>query len=51
MNPFNEKAGTIEKDFQNTLKKCQLITLKNCKEFDILCKVTGKILRLIAPLM
>lgn len=49
---YNHKEiKTIEKDFQNTLKKCQLITLKNCKEFNILCKVTGKILRLIAPLM
>ena len=47
----NKVIKQIEKDFQNTLKKCQLVTLKNCKELNIICKVAGKILRLIAPLM
>jgi len=47
----NKVIKKAEKDFQSTLKKCQLVTLKNCKELNILCKVIGKILRLIAPLM
>ena len=41
----------VEKDFVETLSKCQKISLEECKKFPLFDKVAGKILRLIAPLM
>lgn len=47
----NPVVADVETDFQNTLKQCQKMTLKDCKEYNKLCKLLGQILRLIAPLM
>ena len=41
----------VENDYQNTLKQCQVITLKNVNEYNILKKFIGKVLRFFAPLM
>ncbi len=41
----------IEADFQDTLKKCIPITISDCKNYNIVKKIAGRILRLIAPLM
>lgn len=41
----------IEQDFRNTLAKCQRITLRNCRDTNLIVKICGKALRLIAPLM
>lgn len=41
----------IEDDFQETMKQCKTITLKDCHSLKITYKVFGKVLRLIAPLM
>lgn len=45
------QIADIEKDFQNTLAMCLLITLKDCKDISIGMKLIGKGLRLFAPLM
>ena len=47
-NPVIEE---IEADFEETLKECQRITLKHCKDTPFLTNVCGRALRLIAPLM
>ncbi len=47
-NPIVEE---VETDFQETLKECQRMTLKHCKETPLIMKVFGRALRLIAPLM
>ena len=41
----------IERDFQETLKKCQKISLTEVENRSVTHKVMGQILRLIAPLM
>ena len=41
----------IEKDFQDTLKKCQRVTITDLRMRGIVETVTGRVLRLIAPLM
>ncbi|MDO4393475.1 MAG: cardiolipin synthase [Bacillota bacterium] len=41
----------IEADFQDTLAQCQEITIKDCKSYNKLKLLVGRILRLIAPLM
>ncbi|WP_317855769.1 cardiolipin synthase [Chakrabartyella piscis] len=41
----------IEADFQETLKKCQLITLEDYKKTKLWMKGMGKALKLLAPLM
>ena len=41
----------VEKDFQETLKKCEKITIENCKKFSIFKIIIGQVLRLFAPLM
>lgn len=41
----------VEMDFQQTLKHCRKMTLKDCKEYNKLFKLLGQVLRLIAPLM
>jgi len=47
----NPVIDDIERDFQNTLVKCEKITLQNCKEFSLIGKIVGKTLKVIAPLM
>lgn len=47
----NPVVWDVEKDFQETLKKCQKITLSDLKHRKILEKVCGWVLRLVAPLM
>lgn len=44
-------VAQVEQDMQDTLKKCMLITLDDCKRFNILKRAAGHILRLFAPLM
>lgn len=47
----NRVVWDIEKDFQETLKKCHEMTMEDLKRISWLQKLCGKILRLIAPLM
>lgn len=47
----NSVVWDIEKDFQNTLKKCQLVTSEDLKSRSIFEKLVGSLLRLVAPLM
>ncbi len=41
----------IERDFCNTLKKCQQITLSDLKKEKLMSKIIGSILKLVAPLL
>jgi len=41
----------VEADFQNTLLKCQEITLETQKYYPLVKKIAGSVLRLFAPLM
>lgn len=41
----------IEKDFQDTLAKCQQITVKTCNEYSKIGMLIGRVLRIFAPLM
>ena len=41
----------IEKDYQETLEKCQRITVEDCRREKLSVKAAGRILRLFAPLM
>ncbi len=47
----NPIVDDVEADFKETLKECQRITLRQCKETPLLTKVWGRALKLIAPLM
>jgi cardiolipin synthase len=47
----NPVVDDVEADFAETLKECQRMTLKHCKELPLYMKVYGRALRLIAPLM
>ena len=47
----NPVVWDIEKDFQETLKKCQRITMQDVKNRNWMEKICGRVLRLIAPLM
>lgn len=47
----NPVVWDIEKDFQETLKKCHRMTKEDLKSRPWYEKLSGKILRLIAPLM
>lgn len=47
----NEVIHQIEADYQETLKKCCLITEEDLRAFSWLGLKTGRLLRLIAPLM
>lgn len=47
----NQVVTEIEKDFQDTLAKCQEITMKDVKGRSIISKVTGEVFRVVAPLM
>lgn len=45
------EIADIEKDVQETLAKCQRITLVDCKREKLWMKIYGRVLRLFAPLM
>ena len=47
----NPVVWDIERDFQETLKKCHRMTLEDIKRRKWYEKLSGRILRLIAPLM
>ena len=46
-----DEIENIEKDFQETLEKCQEITLENWKERTLLLRLYGWFLKVLAPLM
>ena len=48
---YNPVVKDVEKDFQETLLQCRRITLDNCKRYNIVYKILGRALRLVAPLM
>lgn len=45
------EIADIEKDVQETLTKCQRVTLVDCKREKLWMKIYGRVLRLFAPLM
>ncbi|MDD7388654.1 MAG: cardiolipin synthase [Lachnospiraceae bacterium] len=47
----NSEIDRIEKDYQNTLKQCRAVTEKDYGSQKLLDRVTGKVLRIFAPLM
>lgn len=47
----NQVVRDIEKDFQETLQKCQRVTVTDLRKRKLWEKVCGRVLRLIAPLM
>ena len=47
----NPAVQSVEKDFQDTLSKCQEITLEECRRYPGVKKLAGSLLRLLAPLM
>ena len=47
----NTVVWDIEKDFQNTLAKSKIVTKEDLKSRNILEKIAGSVLKLIAPLM
>ncbi len=44
-------VAQVEEDMQDTLKKCQQITLEDCKKYSLIKRLAGHLLRLFAPLM
>lgn len=47
----NPVVDDVESDFQATLEKCQKITKKDCRDYNVFKKLLGRVLRLVAPLM
>lgn len=47
----NPVVWDIEKDFQETLKKCHRISIADLKKTGAFMRICGRVLRLIAPLM
>ena len=47
----NTVVWDVEKDFQNTLSKCRLVTKEDLERRSVFEKVAGSVLKLIAPLM
>lgn len=47
----NPVVWDVERDFQNTLKKCQKVTLTDVKSRNLWQRFAGRVLRLVAPLM
>lgn len=47
----NSVVGKIEEDFQNTLLKCQEVTMDYYKKIPLYQKLVGRVSRLIAPLL
>ena len=48
---FEEIKRVLEKDYEETLKKCQVVTEKDYKRQSMVDRITGKVLRIFAPLM
>ena len=47
----NPVVKDVEADFQDTLKKCHRMTLEDCRKYGLIKKLSGKFLRILAPLM
>lgn len=47
----NPVVYDVEKDFQETLRKCHKVTLVEVRERSLFTKIYGQVLRLVAPLM
>ena len=47
----NPAVADVERDFAETLKQCEEITLEDCRTYPGIRKLAGSLLRLIAPLM
>lgn len=47
----NPAVWDVERDFQETLKKCEKVTLTTLKSRSLIERLVGRVLRLIAPLM
>ena len=47
----NKAVADVERDFEETLKKCQLVTMEDCRRYSWIGRKSGRLLRLIAPLM
>lgn len=47
----NSEVDKIERDFKRTLVKCHKVTLVEVKGQTLFTKISGRVLRLIAPLM
>ena len=47
----NSEVDKIERDFQQTLAKCHKVTIMEVKNRTMLTKISGQVLRMIAPLM
>lgn len=47
----NSVVDKIERDFQQTLAKCQKVSVIEVKKRSMLTKIVGHVLRLVAPLM
>lgn len=48
---MNKAVHDVERDFQETLLKCQEITTESCKRYPYYKQLAGRALRLFAPLM
>ena len=47
----NPVIEAIADDFDETLRKCERITLENCRRYGFVGKIAGKALKIVAPLM
>lgn len=47
----NPVVADVEQDYQNTLSKCNMITMEDCQNYGGIQKKLGKLMRLVAPLM
>ena len=47
----NSQIAAIERDFQDTLKKCMKMQAADYKKQKLYMRVIGKVLRMFAPLM
>ncbi|MCI6859088.1 MAG: cardiolipin synthase [Eubacterium sp.] len=47
----NSEIAEIEKDYGNTLEKCQIVTEEDYGKQKLICRIIGKVLRIFAPLM
>ncbi len=46
-----DEIKRIEEDFQNTLAKCQCMTMKDYKKLNIMHRLMGHVFKIFAPLM
>lgn len=47
----NAVIGQMEKDYRETIECSLMITEQNCREYSIIKKLMGRVLRIIAPLL